>query len=69
MSLWKLKESGAQWVYQAARFNPFTYAVEWIRYATYDKDPGAAPWIVLGTLRCALAWRAGAMIRSAALAP
>lgn len=48
--LWKLKESGAQWVYQAARFNPFTHAVEWIRYATYDKDPGMAPWIVLGTL-------------------
>lgn len=48
--LWKLKKSGAQWVYQAARFNPFTHAVEWIRYATYDKDPGMAPWIVLGTL-------------------
>lgn len=48
--LWKLKESGAQWVHQVARFNPFTYAVEWIRYATYDKDPGMAPWIVLGTL-------------------
>lgn len=48
--LWKLEESGAQWVYQIARFNPFTYAVEWIRFAIYDKDPGMAPWIVLGTL-------------------
>ncbi len=48
--LWKLEESGAGWVYQIARFNPFTYAVEWIRFAIYDKDPGMAPWIVLGTL-------------------
>lgn len=48
--LWKLEESGAQWVYQLARFNPFTHAVEWIRFAMYGKDPGLAPWIVLGTL-------------------
>lgn len=48
--LWKLEESGAQWVYQLARFNPFTHAVEWMRFAMYDKDPGMAPWIVLGTL-------------------
>jgi ABC-2 type transport system permease protein len=48
--LWKLEESGAAWVYQIARFNPFTHAVEWLRYALYDKDPGASPWIVLGTL-------------------
>lgn len=48
--LWKLEESGAQWVYQVARFNPFTHAVEWMRFAIYDKDPGLSPWIVLGTL-------------------
>ena len=48
--LWKLEESGAAWVYQIARFNPFTHAVEWMRYAMYGKDPGEAPWIVLGTL-------------------
>jgi ABC-2 type transport system permease protein len=48
--LWKLEESGANWVYQAARFNPFTHAVEWMRFALYDKDPGLSPWIVLGTL-------------------
>jgi ABC-2 type transport system permease protein len=48
--LWKLQESGAEWVYQLARFNPFTHAVEWIRFALYGKDPGAAPWIVLGCL-------------------
>jgi ABC-2 type transport system permease protein len=48
--LWKLQESGADWVYQIARFNPFTHAIEWIRFAIYGKDPGWAPWIVLGCL-------------------
>ena len=48
--LWKLQESGAEWVYQLARFNPFTHAVEWIRFALYGKDPAAAPWVVLGCL-------------------
>jgi len=48
--LWKLQESGAEWVYQLARFNPFTHAVEWIRFALYGKDAGISPWIVLGTL-------------------
>jgi ABC-2 type transport system permease protein len=48
--LWKLEESGAAWVYQVARFNPFTHAVEWMRFALYGKDPGIAPWVVLGTL-------------------
>lgn len=48
--LWKLQESGAEWVYQAARFNPFTHAVEWIRFALYGKDPGTAPYVVLGCL-------------------
>jgi ABC-2 type transport system permease protein len=48
--LWKLEESGAGWVYQLARFNPFTHAVEWLRFALYGKDPGIAPLVVLGTL-------------------
>ena len=48
--LWKLQESGAEWVYQAARVNPFTHAVEWIRFALYGKDPGIAPWVVIGCL-------------------
>jgi ABC-2 type transport system permease protein len=46
--LWKLEESGARWIYEAARLNPFTHAVEWMRFALYGKDPGWAPWIVLG---------------------
>ena len=31
--LWKLQESGAEWIWQLARFNPFTWAVESIRFA------------------------------------
>ena len=48
--LWKLEESGAEWVWWIARFNPFTHAVEWLRFALYGKDPGLAPLVVLGTL-------------------
>lgn len=51
--LWKLQESGAEWVYQLARLNPFTHAVEWLRFALYGKDPGMAPYVVLG---CAAAF-------------
>ncbi len=47
---WKLEESGANWLYQAALLNPFTHAVEWIRFAIYQGDPGASPWVVLGFL-------------------
>lgn len=47
--LWKLEESGARWVYEIARFNPFTHAVEWMRFALYGKDAGISPWIVIGT--------------------
>jgi ABC-2 type transport system permease protein len=48
--LWKLEESGAAWVYQVARFNPFTHAVEWMRFALYGKDAGASVWVVLASL-------------------
>ena len=48
--LWKLEESGARWVFELARWNPFTHAVEWLRFALYDQDAGASMWIVLGTL-------------------
>jgi ABC-2 type transport system permease protein len=48
--LWKLEESGAAWVYQVARLNPFTHAVEWLRFALYGKDAGISPWVVVGTL-------------------
>ena len=48
--LWKLEESGATWVWRAAQWNPFTHAVEWIRFALYGKDPGVSPYVVVGTL-------------------
>jgi ABC-2 type transport system permease protein len=48
--LWKLEESGALWVWRVAQFNPFTHAVEWMRFALHGKDAGASPWVVLGTL-------------------
>src|ERR1041384_5340939 len=48
--LWKLEESGALWVYRVAQVNPFTHAVEWMRFALYGKDPGVSPYVVVGTL-------------------
>jgi ABC-2 type transport system permease protein len=48
--LWKLEESGAAWVWRLAQLNPFTHAVEWMRFALYGKDAGISPWVVLGTL-------------------
>ncbi|WP_284620459.1 ABC transporter permease [Aquabacterium humicola] len=45
--LWKLEESGARWVFELARLNPFTHAVEWMRFAWYGKDPGLAPVVVI----------------------
>ncbi|WP_088279749.1 ABC transporter permease [Ideonella sp. A 288] len=48
--LWKLEESGAEWVHRIALVNPFTHAVEWMRFALYGKDPGLSPYIVVGTL-------------------
>jgi ABC-2 type transport system permease protein len=48
--LWKLEESGADWVYRIAQINPFTHAVEWMRFALYGKDAGISPYVVVGTL-------------------
>src|SRR5690606_33655068 len=35
--LWKVRESGAEWIYQIARMNPFTHAVEALRFALYGQ--------------------------------
>lgn len=35
--LWKVRESGAEWIYQVARMNPFTHAVEALRFALYGQ--------------------------------
>jgi ABC-2 type transport system permease protein len=48
--LWKLQESGADLVYALAHINPFTHAIELIRFALYGQfnDVGLA--VVLGCL-------------------
>lgn len=48
--LWKLKESGAMWVYYLASFNPFTHAVEMIRFALYGQLNLLSSLVVLGSL-------------------
>lgn len=44
--LWKLQESGADWVYYVALVNPFTHVVELLRFATY----GQVPWLSLAVV-------------------
>ncbi len=46
--LWKLEESGAWWMLKLAEFNPFTYAVEAIRYAMVGQFHGLSWAVVLG---------------------
>jgi ABC-2 type transport system permease protein len=48
--LWKVQESGAEIVYQLARANPFTHAVELIRFALYGQLNGRAAAVVAGCL-------------------
>jgi len=45
--LWKLRESGAELVYWLASANPFTYAVELVRFAFYGKFHFAAAIVVV----------------------
>ncbi len=35
--LWKFEESGAQWIYLLARLNPFTHAIEALRFSLYGQ--------------------------------
>ncbi|MFP8780676.1 ABC transporter permease [Hydrogenophaga sp. RWCD_12] len=46
--LWKLEESGAWWLLKLAEFNPFTHAVEAMRFAMYGQFNGTAWAVVLG---------------------
>ena len=47
--LWKLKESGAELVWRLAELNPFTYAVELIRFALHVRlEPVSAAVVGLG---------------------
>lgn len=45
--LWKLQESGAWWLYELARFNPFTHAVEAIRFASVGQFNGLSMTVLL----------------------
>ncbi len=44
--LWKVRESGAEWIYQIARLNPFTHAVEALRFALYGQIEGISLTVV-----------------------
>ncbi|MFP5324013.1 MAG: ABC transporter permease [Gammaproteobacteria bacterium] len=46
--LWKLEEAGAWWLLKLAQANPFTHAVEAIRFAMYGQFNGTAWAVVLG---------------------
>jgi len=46
--LWKLRESGAIWVYWLAAINPFTHAVELIRFALYGMFNATSAAVVIG---------------------
>lgn len=35
--LWKIEESGAQWIHILTRFNPFTHAIEALRFSLYGQ--------------------------------
>jgi ABC-2 type transport system permease protein len=48
--LWKLREGGSELLYDVALANPFTHAVELIRFALYGQfEPVAATVVVLST--------------------
>lgn len=49
--LWRLRESGANWLAVIARLNPFTYGVELTRFALYGKVNWEAAVVVI---TCAL---------------
>jgi ABC-2 type transport system permease protein len=47
--LWRLQQSGSQWVYYVATVNPFTYAVELIRFALYGELEPVSAGVVCGS--------------------
>ena len=56
--LWYLQESGADLVYWIANFNPFTYGVQLVRYASEGQFYGLGALVVSG---CTLAFLVGAI--------
>ncbi len=57
--LWRLQESAAQFVYWASLVNPFTHAVEFVRFAAYGEFNLLAGGVTAG---CALAFYLVAVI-------
>jgi ABC-2 type transport system permease protein len=53
--LWKLREAGAEVIWYLAMANPFTHAVELIRFAAYGRMNWVALAVVLGTTLLAFA--------------
>jgi len=48
--LWKLEESGAEWLHLLARANPFSHAVELVRFALYGQLEWTSLTVVGGSL-------------------
>lgn len=49
--LWKFEESGAQWIYILARFNPFTHAIEALRFSLYSQiEPTSLAVVIASTI-------------------
>ena len=46
--LWKLEESGAWWLFKLAQVNPFTHAVEMLRFASVGQFNPLATGVVVG---------------------
>lgn len=47
--LWRLRESGGEALYWLSAVNPFTHAVEFVRFAAYGQFNWTSFWVVLGT--------------------
>ena len=47
--LWKLREGGSEWLYYIALANPFTHAVELIRFALYGEFEPVSAAVVVGS--------------------
>jgi ABC-2 type transport system permease protein len=47
--LWKLREGGSEWIYYVSLVNPFTAAVELIRFALYGMFEPLSALVVCGT--------------------
>ncbi len=56
--LWKLKESGAEWLYWVASVNPFTHMVELTRFAMYEQLNVTSLAVVAGSATVFFVWAA-----------